>query len=337
MWGSYLKIGFRKKREDSKLVKLKKLYNGSENMKKLEGKKAFIAGLGDDQGFGWAIAKALAEEGCQIIAGTWVPILKIFKTGLARNKFNTKLSDGTDMEIAGIYPLDASFDSMEDVPKSISESKRYKDVEHYAIGDVADLVQQDFGPIDFLVHSLANAPEIKKSLLETSREGYLDAISTSSYSFVSMIKHFAPNMNKNGSIINLSYLASNRIVPGYGGGMSSAKAALESDTKTLAYEAGRKYGLRVNSISAGALESRAAKAIGDIEKMTYFSTENSPMKQKLSGAQVAKTAMFLLSDDASGITASTIYVDNGLHAMGPFLEIPQEPSRESLLHPSPLN
>lgn len=306
-------------------------------MKKLEGKKAFVAGVGDDKGFGWEICKVLAENGCTVIVGTWVPMMKIFKTALAKEKFDTKLSDGTHMEIAGIYAIDAAFDSMEDVPDSIRTSKRYRDEDHFAIGDVADLVEKDFGQIDFLVHSLANAPEVKKPLLETSRQGYLDAMNTSSYSFISLIKHFAPNMNKGGSIINLTYLASQRVVPGYGGGMSSAKAALESDTKTLAFEVGRKYGLRVNSISAGPLESRAAKAIGFIEKMTHFSKENAPMQQKLSANHVAKTALFLLSDDAEGISASTIYVDNGLHAMGPYLEAKETPKTQSLLHPAPLD
>ena len=127
-------------------------------------------------------------------------------------------------------------------------------------------------------------------------------------------------MNQNGSMINLSYIAAANIVPGYGGGMSSAKAALESDTRTLAYEVGRKYKLRVNSISAGPLESRAAKAIGFIDKMVQYSEKHSPLQRKLLSKDVAKAASFLLSDEASGITASTIYVDNGLHAMGPSLE-----------------
>lgn len=305
-------------------------------MKKLMKKKAFIAGIGDDKGFGWAIAKALAEAGCEIIVGTWVPVLKIFTTALKNNKLDTQLSDGSEMKISAIYPLDASFDSKEDVPTSILENKRYKNIENFTIGDIADLVEKDFGKIDFLIHSLANAPEVKKPLLETTRNGYLEAMSASSYSFISLVKHFAPNMESGGAILNLSYLAANQIVPGYGGGMSSAKAALESDTKTLAYEVGRKYNLRVNSISAGPLESRAAKAIGFIELMVQHSEENAPLKQKLRATHVGNTAAFLLSDDAAAITASTIYVDNGLHAMGPSPECKEPAEDQSLLHPSPL-
>src|SRR2546426_12592482 len=104
-----------------------------------------------------------------------------------------------------------------------------------------------------MVHSLANGPEVKKPLLETSRNGYLTAISVSAYSLVSMLQRLAPLMRAGGSAVSLTYLASERAVPGYGGGTSSAKAALESDTRTLAFEAGRKFRIRVNTISAGAL------------------------------------------------------------------------------------
>src|SRR3954453_10641432 len=94
----------------------------------LKGKKAFIAGVGDDQGFGWAIAKALAEAGAEIIIGTWTPIMKIFSTGLSSGRFDQsrRLSDGSLMEFAKIYPLDASYDTIHDVPTEVREHKRYK-------------------------------------------------------------------------------------------------------------------------------------------------------------------------------------------------------------------
>src|SRR5204862_4944664 len=127
----------------------------------------------------------------------------------------------------------------------------------------------------------------------TSRAGYLAAISSSSYSFVSLLAHFGPLMPKGGSTISLTYLASERAVPGYGGGMSSAKAALESDTRTLAFEAGRKWGVGVNAISAGPLASRAASAIGTIEKMVKYYAENSPLPQELEAREVGNAAAFL--------------------------------------------
>lgn len=284
----------------------------------LRGKKAFIAGIGDDQGYGWAIAKALAECGAEIIVGTWTPLMKIFTTSFEKGKFDESrlLSDGTLMQIAKIYPLDAAFDSPNDVPADIKENKRYLEYANYTVSEVAEAVKNDFGQIDILVHSLANGPEVSKPLLETSRKGYLTALSASTYSFISLLSHFGPLMPPGSATLSLSYLAAEKIIPGYGGGMSSAKAALESDTRTLAYEAGRKWGVRVNTISAGPLRSRAAKAIGFIETMITYSEENAPLKKGIEAEEIAATAAFLLSPLASAITASTIHVDNGLHAMG---------------------
>lgn len=291
----------------------------------LRGKIVFIAGIGDDQGFGWAIAKALAEAGATILVGTWTPILKIFTTNLNAGKFDAsrRLSDGTLMEFAKIYPLDASFDTPDDVPAEVRENKRYKDVGNYTISEVAACIRKDFGNIDILIHSLANAPEVQNPLLATSRKGYLAAMSSSAYSFVSLISHFGPIINPLGLALSLTYLASERIIPGYGGGMSSAKAALESDTRTLAFEAGRKWGIRVNTISAGPLGSRAAKAIGFIDRMIDYSETNAPLPNKrLLASDIGNTVAFLASSLASAITGTIIYVDNGLHSMGVAVDSP---------------
>ncbi|KAF2289470.1 hypothetical protein GH714_036431 [Hevea brasiliensis] len=274
----------------------------------LRGKRAFIAGVADDNGYGWAIAKSLAAAGAEIVVGTWVPALNIFESSLRRGKFDESrvLPDGSLMEITKVYPMDAVFDSPEDVPED----------------ELVESVKQDFGSIDILVHSLANGPEVSKPLLETSRYGYLAAISASSYSFISLLKHFVPIMNPGGSSISLTYIASERIIPGYGGGMSSAKAALESDTRVLAFEAGRKHKIRVNTISAGPLRSRAAKAIGFIDMMIDYSLANAPLQKELSAEEVGNTAAFLASPLASAITGAVVYVDNGLNAMGVGIDSP---------------
>ncbi len=284
----------------------------------LSGKKAFIAGIGDDRGFGWAIAKALHAAGAEIVAGTWVPMVGMFTTALKGGKFDqSRLQpDGSMLDFSSIYPLDASYDSPEEVPQEVRENKRYKDVVGYTIKEVAQRIAEEHGAIDFFVHSLANAPEVQKPLLKTSRNGYLAAVSSSSYSFVSLVAHLAPAMRRGGSVVNLSYLASERVIPGYGGGMSSAKAALESDTRTLAYEMGREYGVRVNSISAGAYGSRAAKAIGFIEQMIEYSARNSPLKQSIEASDVGNAALFLCSDLSAAITGEVLHVDCGMHAMG---------------------
>ncbi|GAU38332.1 hypothetical protein TSUD_61930 [Trifolium subterraneum] len=240
----------------------------------LKGKRAFIAGVADDNGYGWAIAKSLAAAGAEILLGTWVPALNIFESSLRRGKFDESrvLPDGSLMEITKVYPLDAVFDNYEDVPEDIKTNKRYAGSSKWTVKEVAESVKEDFGSIDILVHSLANGPEVTKPLLETSRNGYLAALSASS-----------------GSSLSLTYIASERIIPGYGGGMSSAKAALESDTRVLAFEAGRKRKIRVNTISA---------------------------------EEVGNAAAFLSSPLASAITGTVLYVDNGLNAMGVGVDSP---------------
>ncbi|KAL6783613.1 ENR1 [Auxenochlorella protothecoides x Auxenochlorella symbiontica] len=284
----------------------------------LRGKKAFIAGVADDQGFGWAIAKQLAEAGAEISLGVWVPALNIFESSYRRGKFdaNRKLANGSLLEFAHIYPMDAVFDTPEDVPPEIAENKRYAGNEGYTVSEAAEKLARDVGKIDILVHSLANGPEVQKPLLETSRRGYLAALSASSYSLISMLQRFGPLLNPGGAVISLTYLAGARVIPGYGGGMSSAKAALESDTKVLAFEAGRKWNVRVNTISAGPLGSRAAKAIGFIDDMIKYSYENAPIQKELSAYEIGSVAAFLCSPLASAVTGHVMYVDNGLNTMG---------------------
>ncbi len=290
----------------------------------LRGKKAFVAGIGDDQGYAWQIAKELHEAGAEIYIGCWTPILKIFTQSWEMGKFDEsrKMRNGKMFEYAGIYALDAAFDKPEDVPADIRENKRYQGAGGYTVSEVAQAVERDCGKIDILVHSLANGPEVKKPLLETSRAGYLAALSASSYSFVSMIAHFGPIMTEGGAVVSLTYIASERAIPGYGGGMSSAKAALESDTRTLAFEAGRRWGIRVNVISAGPLRSRAARAIGFIDKMINYSLANAPLQRDMEAEDVGKAARFLLSPDAAAVTGATLYVDNGMHAMGVAIDSP---------------
>ena len=283
----------------------------------LTGKTALVAGVADDGGFGFAIAKALAEAGAKVSVATWPPALGIFKTMLERGKMDASLSlkDGSKMSFAKIYPLDAEFDRLEDAPSELRESRRYRDCGDFTISGLAQAVQAD-GGVDIVVHSLANGSEVKKPLLETSRKGYLSAVSASAYSMVSMVHHFAPVMRKGGAFLSLSYMASQRVVPGYGGGMSSAKAALEADTRVLAFEVGRAHGHRVNVISAGPFASRAASAIGFIGQMIDYSRRNSPLTEDLTAEEVGATAAFLCSPLASGITGATVYVDKGFHAMG---------------------
>jgi enoyl-[acyl-carrier protein] reductase I len=286
----------------------------------LTGKRVLVAGVADDGGLGFAIAKAMAEAGASICVGTWPPALGIFKTMLERGKFDAglTLSDGRKMAFERIYPLDADFDTAADVPAEVRDNKRYRDLGDVSIQGLADRLRADFGEgaVDVVVHSLGNAPEVKKPLLETSRKGYLAAVGVSAYSYASMVQRLGPLVRPGGSFLSLTYMASERVIPGYGGGMSTAKAALESDTRVLAYEAGRKWGHRVNVISAGPWASRAASAIGIIERMIEYCKRTSPLPEALDATEVGATAAFLCSPLASGITGTTVYVDKGYHAMG---------------------
>ena len=286
----------------------------------LSGKRALVAGVSDDGGFGFAIAKALAEAGASVCVGSWPPALGIFLKLLERGKMeeSLRLSDGRRLEFERIYPLDAEFDTLADAPPDILENKRYKEQGDFSVAGMTDRIRRDFGDrgLDIVVHSLANGPEVKNPLLETSRAGYLAAVSVSAYSNISLVRHLAPLMRPGGAFLSLTYMAGERVIPGYGGGMSSAKAALESDTRTLAFEAGRKWGVRVNAISAGPWASRAATAIGFIHNMIAYTSANSPLPGAITADDVGHAAAFLLSPLAGAITGSVVYVDNGYHAMG---------------------
>lgn len=286
----------------------------------LQGRRALVAGVADDKGYGFAIAKALAEAGASVSVGTWPPTWNIFAKLIERGKLDRSrtMRDGRLLEFERIYPLDAAFDTLDDVPEDIRTNKRYRDVGDYTIAGLVSQWRRDFGDesLDIVVHSLANGPEVRNPLIETSRSGYLAALSVSAYSMVAMVRHLAPLMSSDGAFMALSYLAGQRVIPGYGGGMSSAKAALESDVRVLAHEAGRRYGLRVNCISAGPLASRAASAIGEIDRMVDYVARNTPLAASLRSDEVGQAAAFLCSPLASGITGTVLYVDKGYHAMG---------------------
>eukprot|EP00658_Telonema_sp_P-2_P003650 TRINITY_DN11363_c0_g1_i3.p1 TRINITY_DN11363_c0_g1~~TRINITY_DN11363_c0_g1_i3.p1 ORF type:complete len:248 (-),score=61.77 TRINITY_DN11363_c0_g1_i3:459-1202(-) len=225
-----------------------------------------------------------------------------------------------------VLPLEAAFEFPEQVPEETAATPKYTQAEKYTISELAGEVDRRMGGADVMVHCIASAPEVQSQLLATSQEGYLAAVRNSSFSMIGMLRQFGPMLSRSdwGAALTLSYAAADRVVPGYGGGMSSAKAALQSDVRTLAWEAGQEWGVRVNCISAGPLASRAAKAIGNrpdggsrIDQMISWSQQCAPLKRPMLAADVGSTAGFLLSRDAAAITGSTVFVDNGLHVMAP--------------------
>ena len=285
----------------------------------LSGKRAFVAGVADDGGFGFAIAKALAEAGASICVGTWPPALGIFEVLLRRGKLDTSLrmSDGSTLEFERVYPLDAEYDTLADAPEELRAQKRYRERGDFSIEGTANRLREDFGDrcIDIVVHSLANGPEVTRPLMQTTRAGYLAAHGASAYSMISIAQRLRPLMRDHGAFLGLTYLASRGVVADYGGGMASAKAALETDARMLAFELGRQWGHRVNLISAGPFASRAASAIGFIHKMIAYYSLNAPLTEALRAEEVGNAAAFLCSPLASGITGTVLYVDKGYHAM----------------------
>jgi enoyl-[acyl-carrier protein] reductase I len=286
----------------------------------LEGRRALVAGVSDDVGFGFAIARTLAEAGATVCLGCWPPALGIFETLLRRGKLDSarQLSGGRELTFERIYPLDAAYDTLDDVPQDVKDNRRYSGRGDFTISGLARRMKEDFKAphLDILVHCLANGPEVHKPLIETSRQGYLAALSVSAYSLVSMVQHLGPLMPRGGSVLSLTYLAAQRVIPGYGGGMSSAKAAMEADTRYLALQAGRRFGLRVNTISAGPVATRAASVTGIIHEIVNYYAANAPLPERLTTHEVATVAAFLASPLASAVTGTTMYVDKGFHAMG---------------------
>jgi enoyl-[acyl-carrier protein] reductase I len=293
----------------------------------LNGKVALVTGVGDNESFAWFIAKALQAAGARIVFAVHPRMLRIvegFLTGDAPQDVESRrlpfVKGGLTVE--RLLPCDVSYDSMADVPEATRNDRRYKRVEEqfsdYSITGLMSAVKQSHGGIDVLVHSVAFAPEIKSKLVDTTRAGYWTALSISAYSLTGLVRAALPLMEGRpggAAVVGLTYLGGARVVPHYGGGMSTAKAALEIDAKQLAHNVGGKN-VRVNLISAGPYASRAAKGIGDIQQMIDYAAQRSPLPRGVTPEEVANTAVFLCSPLASGITGQVVYVDCGYSAMG---------------------
>lgn len=289
----------------------------------LSGKNAFLTGVADDGGFAWDIAKTLQAAGAKVWLASHPRTVSIVERLLnrAQSAESRQLPHGVAGELrpAGLFGCDVAYDTLADIPEEVRGQKGYRE-EDVSIQGAFEKYRSLSGgaPIDLLVHSVAFSPEIQKNHLETSRAAYLTAQSISAYSLVALTRAALPFMRgRDASVVGLTYLAAERVVPGYGGGMASAKAALECDARALAYFAGREVGARVNLISAGPYPSRAARSIGDIQVMVEHVKERSAIPRPITSQEVADTALFLLSPLASGITGDVLYVDCGYHVMAP--------------------
>jgi enoyl-[acyl-carrier protein] reductase I len=291
----------------------------------LSGKVALVTGVGDNESFAWFISKALQAAGARLIWAVHPRMVRIVEGFLSSDKEDDVASrvlpfGAGSLTVERVLPCDVSFDSMDDVPEETRTDRRYVRVQEqygdYTIHGLMESVKKSHQHVDALIHSVAFAPEIKSKLIDTTRKGYWTALSISAYSLVALVRAGLPLMEgRDASVVGLTYLGGARVVPHYGGGMSTAKAALELDAKQLAHNVGSK-GVRVNLISAGPYASRAAKAIGDIQDMINYAAQRSPLPRGVTAEEVANAAAFLCSPLASGISGHVLYVDCGYNVMG---------------------
>jgi enoyl-[acyl-carrier protein] reductase I len=287
----------------------------------LNGKVALVTGVGDNVGFAWYIAKALQAAGARLVFACHPRLMGIVQNILDRDAdADTRvLPFGAGMlKVEKVLPCDVSFDTMADVDEKTRNDRRYQRHGDFSIQGLMATIQKEFGVIDILVHSIAFSPEIRNKAIDTSRSAYWTALSISAYSLTALLRAALPMMENRpdgASVIGLTYLGGDRVVPHYGGGMSTAKAALQIDAKQLAHNVGSKK-IRVNIISAGPYASRAARAVGEIDQMIKYASDRSPLPRAIEPEEVANAAAFLCSPLASGITGHVLYVDCGYNVMG---------------------
>jgi len=254
-------------------------------MKLMEGKKGLIVGLANNRSISYGIAKACYAQGAQM-AFTYMneSVLKRI-TPIAQ-----ELGD------AKIYHLD------------VSDSEEME--------QIAKAVEADFGKIDFIVHSVAFAPKdaLNGTYIDTTKEAFTTAMNISVYSLVELVQKLKPVLNENASIITLSYIGSERVIPHYNV-MGVAKAALEASVRYLAVDLG-KDGIRINAVSAGPIKTLAASGIGDFRTILKWNEINAPLRKNVTIEEVGNSSMYLLSDLSSGVTGEVHYVDAGFFATG---------------------
>ena len=254
-------------------------------MKLLEGKKGVIIGIANERSICWGIAQECLENGAKL-AVSYLDITESRVKGLIEGK-NAIASK-----------CDCSSDA--------------------SINEFLEFVKQEFGNVDFVVcaPAFASKEALKGDYMNVSRADFLQAMDISVFSLTSVSKVFAPIINQGGSILTLSYYGAEKIIPNYNV-MGVAKAALEASVRYLANDLGKR-GIRVNSISAGPVKTLASSAIGEFKKVLTFGEQVSPMKKNISQQDVGKTALYLISDLSSGVTAENRHCDCGLSSVGMF-------------------
>ena len=252
----------------------------------LRGKHALVMGVANHRSLSWSIAQHLSTAGARICL-TYA---------------GERLKKDVD-ELAATLPH--AFTTECDVTKD------------YEIDEVARKIAGRWGSLEILVHGIAFArkEDLEGSFVKTPREGFQLALDVSAYSFINVTNRMLPLMEKNGaSVITLTYLAASRAIPNYNV-MGSAKAVLEQATRQMAYELGTKN-IRVNALSAGPVSTLAARGIRGFTDMLKEHSGAAPLERNITKEEVGTAGLVLLSDLASGITGTTLYVDAGWHILG---------------------
>lgn len=251
----------------------------------MKGKKGLIVGLANNKSIAYGIAKACADQGA---------------------------------EMGFTYLNDALKKRVEPIAKEFGSEYVYElDVSNEAhMQAIAEQIERDFGKIDFLVHSVAFAPKeaLSEPFMKTTKQAFQIAMDISVYSLIDLTNRLESVLSDDASILTLSYLGGPKYIANYNV-MGVAKAALESAVRYMAVDLGVK-GQRVNAISAGPIKTLAAAGIGDFKQILNWNEHNAPLRRNVTTDQVGNSAMYLLSDLASGVTGEIHYVDSGYNIMG---------------------
>jgi len=256
-----------------------------------DGKKGIVFGIANERSIAWAITQELFKEGAEI-GFTHLP-----DKNLDRPKNRNKVA-------RLVEPLGSKFLMPCDVTNDEHLDAAFKTAE------------ETFGKIDFVLHSVAFAPpaDLTGPVYASSRDGFKLAMEISVYSMIAMAGRAQPLLNEGGSMLTLTYLGGERVIPGYNL-MGLCKSALENAVGYLSHELGQQ-GVRVNALSAGPVKTISASGVGDFKKMLTLYETFSPLRRNITEEEVGKSAMFLLSDHASAVTGETLHVDCGYHIMG---------------------
>ena len=251
----------------------------------LSGKTAVVFGIANQRSIAWSIAKILSDAGAKIIA----------------TYQNERVEDS-------VSKLTSKLDNAITVECDVSDENNVK--------SAFETVRGNCETLDIVVHSIAFAQrdDLGGRFIDTDREGFRVALDISAYSLVSIARNAAPLMRNGGSMLTMSFMAAERVFPGYNV-MSTAKAALENEVRQIANDLGPDN-IRVNAISAGPLDTLSSRVISGYRDMKKAHSDRAPMKRNITHDEVASTALYLSSNMSSGVTGEVIHVDTGYHVMG---------------------